>query len=657
MTVLNPGHMRTGAARVDTRDDVLIQAGEVSARIRGPEVWQVRLRDWLVVERLYVAVRDTEWNTVPCQLKGYELASSRTGELAVITAVHQVGPASSFTWTGRLELTAPASLTFSFQGQAVGTFMAAKIGVCIHHPVSSVAGRRYRAGHPTSTSSGTLPQLVGPGGTLRALFDEFDGLTIAGPGERQVAFAMSGELFEMQDHRNWTDNNFKSYAVPNWKPTPVTYGPGQVVRQSVVLRLAGQRPVRPRRVTASQRTRPVTVRIAARPGSDRLPALGSCLPRELRLADADKRRLRDAKLSHVSIGLDLTQSGWGEDLQRGAAVAAAAGAELEVTASVIPRHADDLVEFARSTSHLAAPVSAIVLVAADGQLPALPDLVATARRAAGPGSASERVGAGTSTFFADINSHREHFAGMAVLGFPLSPQVHACDDKSVMHNIGGQAVVLRTIASFAPKARVHVGPISLIPASGPYAAGRNARAGLADSVDPRQGSLFAAAWTVGSLAELIEGGAASATYFDLAGQRGLMAAADSAQAPCPGIPLPAEAVFPVFHVLSFASAAGSRQCLPLTSSAPEVVRGLAIRSRSGIRALLCNLTADPVEVHLTAPAFRLAGTALDEFSYLRASQSSSWAGDSPVAELPEREGIARIMLRPFAVQLLHGQTR
>ena len=42
------------------------------------------------------------------------------------------------------------------------------------------------------------------------------------------------------------------------------------------------------------------------------------------------------------------------------------------------------------------------------------------------------------------------------------------------------------------------------------------------SVDPRQMSLFAAAWTLGSIKYLAESGASSVTYYETTGWRGVM---------------------------------------------------------------------------------------------------------------------------------------
>ena len=309
---LTPTQIRTGSDD-QGHDGVLIQAGNLSARLCGSEIRDIRLGGWLAVERLYVAVRDSAWNTVPCQRRGLELTSTRAGELAVITASHELAPGSSFSWTGRLELTAPATLSFSFRGEAVGSVTAGKIGICIHHPAAS-AGRRYQAQHQDGTSSGgRLPRLVGPGGDLRALFREFEALTVEGPGGRSAQFVMSGELFETQDHRNWTDHNFKSYAVPNWKPTPVTYVAGDVVEQGIRLTLTGP-PARARRRVLVDCV-PVAIDGALSHSHAELPRLGSTVSAGVRLDDADNTKLRDAGLDHVGLSLDL-QAGRGGGTSR-----------------------------------------------------------------------------------------------------------------------------------------------------------------------------------------------------------------------------------------------------------------------------------------------------------------------------------------------------
>ena len=50
---------------------------------------------------------------------------------------------------------------------------------------------------------------------------------------------MEGDTFEMEDHRNWTDANFKTYCTPLAKPYPVRVESGTTIQQTVTVTLKG----------------------------------------------------------------------------------------------------------------------------------------------------------------------------------------------------------------------------------------------------------------------------------------------------------------------------------------------------------------------------------------------------------------------------------
>src|SRR5207253_4092377 len=144
------------------------------------------------------------------------------------------------------------TIVYRMDGEALSAFPYAKIGICIHQPIDESAGRPYRGRGPDGEVGGILPDLIGPqihvtDGTDLPLFDPVDHLEIDTPGGGTVAFDFEGDLFEMEDQRNWTDGSFKIYSTPARLGYRFEATAAQRIRQQVTVRIRGIRAVRPRR--------------------------------------------------------------------------------------------------------------------------------------------------------------------------------------------------------------------------------------------------------------------------------------------------------------------------------------------------------------------------------------------------------------------------
>ena len=136
--------------------------------------------------------------------------------------------------------------------------------------------------------------------------------------------------------------------------------------------------------------------------------------------------------------------------------------------------------------------------------------------------------------------------------------------------------------------------------------------------DPRQQTLFGAAWTTSSLARLAAlDGLHSLTFFETTGPRGLLDATN---------------VFPMFHV--FAALADGEKILPARSTHPLLLDGFCTIGRDGLhRWLVANLTAFPQRI-------RIAGAGSSARVRLL-SESSAAKHQTPF-------GILELELNPYA---------
>src|SRR6185503_13427410 len=130
-----------------------------------------------------------------------------------------------------------------------------------------------------------------------ALFPAFDELVLSPASGGEVRFTFTGDLFEMEDQRNWTDDSFKTYSTPLALPWPKDAVPGQSLRQSLTMTARG-----------------LAAGTAAVAGPPRLtvgPVLGRPLPpvglgltsQAGPLAPSDIERLRALRPAHLRVDL------------------------------------------------------------------------------------------------------------------------------------------------------------------------------------------------------------------------------------------------------------------------------------------------------------------------------------------------------------------
>ena len=132
---------------------------------------------------------------------------------------------------------------------------------------------------------------------------------------------------------------------------------------------------------------------------------------------------------------------------------------------------------------------------------------------------------GTDLWFAELNRARPDLGAIDGLAYTITPQVHTFDEESIAQSLEAQPETVRTATTFADGLPIVVSPVTLRPRDVVHVDHFNPAGTTQEipfSVDPRQSSLFAAAWTVGSIAALADAGAASLTYYETVGWRGII---------------------------------------------------------------------------------------------------------------------------------------
>jgi hypothetical protein len=129
-----------------------------------------------------------------------------------------------FVWRGRLTGSPEGLITAVFDGEARSAFLRNRIGWCVLHPMS-LAGLPVETETPDGSVTGSYPVAIAPTQPF------FDIRSISHPlaSGGSVTIRFEGDLFEMEDQRNWTDASYKTYSTPLRIPYPVEIEAGQRV--------------------------------------------------------------------------------------------------------------------------------------------------------------------------------------------------------------------------------------------------------------------------------------------------------------------------------------------------------------------------------------------------------------------------------------------
>lgn len=574
-----------------------LKAGPVTALLEGGDLRHVRVGDIEIVQRIYVAMRDSAWNTIPATLSHFQYEVADDHFRVTFEARHAYHDID-FDWRGAITGSRDGTISFAMDGMARSTFRYNKIGFNVHHPLRECAGRPFHASSPEDQTDGVLPVSIEPqrfvDGRLTALFPPYNQLNISLRDGLAVRFDFDGDLFEMQDHRNWTDGNYKSYGTPMAVPYPIDAPAGARIRQAVTVSVGGVLPRSMRRGGALR----VTVGDALGHG---LPPIGVAIAGHGgRLSDGATALLRRLRLDHVRVDVHLHDPSYPATIARAAAEGEALGAPLELALFItenageqLDRCASLLQSLPRRPARLLIFQDAEGLDTVAGSTPA--HLIRLARERLEQAVPGAPFAGGTNQFFAELNRDRPDVAVTDGVAYSINPQVHASDNTSLVENLEAQADTVRMARSLCGDRPIFVSPVTFIGRFGPWAAGPPEPGGLPPRVDVRQASLFGAGWTAGSIKYLAESGAASLTYYETTGWLGLMQRDEGAPMP-ERFPAAPGAVFPLYHVFADLAEWRPGDLVDVRSEDPRGVVGMAMRTAGALHLLVANLRHSPQDI-------------------------------------------------------------
>lgn len=408
---------------------------------------------------IYPTCRRGDWSTVAPEIDDLKLEAGEDGFVLTFRLVYS----DRFEGIGRIAGDAQG-VSYTLEGKATKTFETSRTGLCVLHPLSQ-AELPLEIIHPDGKrESGRFPDSVQPDWPFR----DIAGMSIKLPGYRMV-LTFEGEVFEMEDQRNWADASFKTYCRPQHRPFPYELSEGEAIAQ--------------------------TVRVGVR-------KWGSPEPEEEIPDGVGMLFLAQEAAAVPLIGLvadesatsELTQYAPVDYVRLPVEAAGDIGIPVEITID-LSEDAEARIERAVETIRgLAEPPERIIVTPVSAAKYALP--IATALEGAVP----VLVGAKE---FGEISRSKLKKGETDGICFGLHPQAHLIDDATLFDN-GKVIVDLVDSAAEKTEGAIVVGPIR-----------------LGAHPDPRTGSMLFASWLVTTLANAFLSDAEALTLFDLAGPDGL----------------------------------------------------------------------------------------------------------------------------------------
>jgi hypothetical protein len=570
-----------------------LRAGPLSLTLQDGNLRAVRFLGHEVLRAVAFLVRDKDWGTCRADIAGL-VVEEKTEGFSVSYHARYLAPSGAHLDCDIAILgNATGEVSFSADCVSDADFETARAGFTVLHPLNGVAGEPVAVEHSDgSIENSRWPDLIDPWQP----FKDITAITHKVADGIEAVTRFKGDVFEMEDQRNWTDGSYKTYVRPLALPWPYLLKQGERFRQSVNVTIRAKPDAR----AAAAAGGPVA--IALTDTDIKLPQMGiglrpECHAEEIAAVDA----LKKSSATHLIAHFDPLAGHGLDALQGYADIARQSGLKvtLELAVPCIRSLDDELSGVAAMAQQAGLELDTLfVSPSVDRQstppgskwpdCPRLEDVYAAARKAF-PGV---RLGGGMMSYFTELNRKRVPGDRIDYVSHCTNPIVHAADDLSVMQTFEALRYVVKSVRAIYGDKPYRIGPSTIAMRQNPYGSATKDnphfdRMPMANA-DPRHNGRFGAAWTLAYAATVASAGLEVLTLSTLAGSFGLVAGV--------GESTPKGELRPLAHVMAALGALSGQELRMVETSRPSAVLGLATRTT----LLLANITPAPQRVALEA---------------------------------------------------------
>lgn len=512
-----------------------LNAGVVKLFYKNGWIRKVRNGHKEVLRAVYPALRDQNWGTIPMEIID-ESVISDDKSFHTISDVSFIN--GNINFGAQLQVTGKPNeiLEYRFSGKALNTFIKNRIGLNILFPLYGYTNRAFEI----MTTEGQrkqkkFPEIISPhqpAKKIKEIYWKMNGLSF------EMVF--EGDAFEMEDQRNWTDGSYKIYSTPLELPFPVEIKKGDTIFQKVIFKSYTKK------TSYVVDKKEIQIEIHDhRPYP--LPNIGYFRnAHKTGLTEREISILRELKTGHYRTDVYLHRSNREEVLLNSTKESERLHTPLYLTLHFSSEYQNELswlLTYAENQHINPKWISLFdekTKITSDNLtkhvLPAIKHLFPDAL-----------FGCGVDAYFAELNRTRPDAEKYDFITYSICPQIHANDNLSLIENLEGQGPTVQSAAKIYPGYPVHISPVTLNQRFNVVAVDENQQDYPLS--DKRQCNFFNAMWTLISIKNLTQDGAAVVTYFESTGPRGLIKVPGtlSAKPPVDDNSI----TYPIYHIMKY----------------------------------------------------------------------------------------------------------
>ena len=554
-------------------------AGPLTLEYSEGSLWNISNGSEEAIRRIYLVFQDINWTSRPFIIKDeiWQIADRSFSAKIKAQGSHDAKDLSI-----ELEITGSESgeITYGFSASTAVSFLRNRLGLCLLHPIAGLSGRECELTKADgAVEISRFPDAISP----NQPFLNLSGISHKLQSGQVVSVKFEGEIFETEDHRNWSDASYKTYCTPISLPFPAQVTPGEVLSQKITISISGEN------ATSISMNESAVITVGDK--AIELPEIGLGLSEDpAHLIVTEYAGFEDLAIKHLRLALN------GNSQIRSAverALLVTQQLEIDLDLAIKAESPQQLRAILEPIIELKDQIRSFYIFSASEKTTPI-GFIQVAEESLGENS---KIVGGTDLYFTELNRNQGSVDFIDQVNFSINPQVHSFDDRTLIQNTASHKAIATNAHRIAKGKKVSIGPITLRPRYNPNATQPNkdlSNTALPSSVDARQRTWLAEGWTAMSIRSIAESESISTlTYFETLGWRGIRELSTGSEDAI-NFASKAGEEFPVWRL--FKHLKGFTHARPTASSLPELVDCLIITSDGKTEAILVNFSTIEQEV-------------------------------------------------------------